>query len=117
MVNNDANGAGWSSSLLSYNSSPVVTNTIFWGNNVPGLLLTAGGSPVVTYSTMDGGVVSGTQNNGLDPLFVNSTSDFHLGAGSPSINTGNNSAQGVGTFDLDGNPRLNGTVDRGAYEY
>jgi hypothetical protein len=118
IANNTSGSTGWTSSLLSYNSSPVVTNTIFWGNNIPSLLLTAGGSPVVTYSSMDGAVVSGTQNDGLDPLFVNSANDFHLGVGSPSIDTGNNFAQGVGTTDLDGQTRIqDGTVDRGAYEY
>jgi hypothetical protein len=52
------------------------------------------------------------------PLFVDpAAGDFHLQAGSPCIDTGNNSFV-YGTTDLDGNPRvMDGVVDMGAYEF
>ncbi|MDR1106635.1 MAG: hypothetical protein LBL44_09785, partial [Treponema sp.] len=85
---------------------------------------------------------SGTQDGGgnLDgtfagnaPKFVDprlpasapsTAGNYRLQAGSPVINKGSNSfynpaqtpdLSGIST-DLDGNPRLNGTVDMGAYE-
>ena len=42
--------------------------------------------------------------------------DFHLQSTSPCINSGNNPGVAVST-DFEGNPRLVGTVDMGAYEY
>ncbi|MFV0306044.1 MAG: T9SS type A sorting domain-containing protein [Moheibacter sp.] len=67
----------------------------------------------------------GTYNMiGVDPKFVNNTSDFRLQTSSPAINVGNNNlynavspvAIGAST-DLAGNPRLYGTaIDYGAYE-
>jgi hypothetical protein len=62
---------------------------------------------------------NGNTNNNFSnpPLFVDTNSDFHLQAGSPCINSGNN-AWIAATNDLDGNPRIaGGTVDIGAYEY
>lgn len=51
------------------------------------------------------------------PLFAIDTSDFHLVAGSPCIDRGNNSLVQTAT-DLDGNVRIfNAIVDMGAYEY
>jgi len=53
-----------------------------------------------------------------DPQFVNAaSSNFHLSAASPCIDTGNN-ANVVGSTDRDGNPRIyNAIVDMGAYEF
>ena len=53
-----------------------------------------------------------------DPLFRNpAAGDFRLSSNSPCINAGN-SAFGIGTNDLDGNPRVvGGAVDIGAYEF
>ncbi|MDA3865999.1 MAG: right-handed parallel beta-helix repeat-containing protein, partial [Salinivirgaceae bacterium] len=65
--------------------------------------------------------VFGTNDATGDPLFVNlstdpAVADFHLQMTSPAINTGS-SSYGVGTIDLDGNPRVaNGVVDKGCYE-
>ena len=52
------------------------------------------------------------------PLFADLVArDFHLQAGSPCINSGNNFGVAT-TADMDGNPRIvGGTVDMGAYEF
>lgn len=54
-----------------------------------------------------------------NPRFVNpGSANFKLGAGSPALGTGVNlGTEIVGTLDLDGGPRLNGsTIDLGCYE-
>jgi hypothetical protein len=50
------------------------------------------------------------------PIFLDQTNrDLHQAPGSPTINAGNNTASGLGTTDLDANPRINAsTVDLGA---
>jgi hypothetical protein len=51
------------------------------------------------------------------PLFVDQVNgDFHLQANSPCINAGNHTYVRTAT-DLDGNPRIVGTPDIGAYEF
>lgn len=119
VVNNVANNThghtGWTSSLLSYQSSPVVTNTIFRGNSLPSVVLN-GGSPVITYCNVEGGT-PGIGNINSDPLFA-ASDDFHLSGGSPCIDSGNNRAPEIETVDLEGSQRVrNGVVDMGAYEY
>jgi hypothetical protein len=90
-----------------------------------------GSDPFVTYSDIEGGW-EGEGNIDADPLFVDpDTSDYHLSAGAPCIDAGDNTAlpKGVVT-DLDGNPRFindpctedtgNGdppVADMGAYEF
>jgi hypothetical protein len=58
-------------------------------------------------------------NTSADPLFVDPTSnDYHLGAGSPSIDAGDNTAPGLPATDIDGDQRIiNGQVDQGVDEY
>jgi parallel beta-helix repeat protein len=63
---------------------------------------------------------TGLETHGIsaDPLFVNPPTDLHLQSGSPAIDSGNNGATGEPTTDADGTARpVNGTVDRGAYEF
>jgi hypothetical protein len=66
-----------------------------------------------------------TGNISMDPLFVNlAGSDFHLQAGSPAIDAGDNAAPGLPAKDFDGNDRIldgkgncNPIVDMGAFEF
>ena len=54
----------------------------------------------------------------VDPLFVNVASgDYHLAAGSPLIDAGDDTYVNTGDTDLDGYTRIQGShVDIGAYE-
>lgn len=128
-------------------SNPQIRNSIVWGNSsgqgsnnayigndlnrpasVPvfsaSIVQGSGGSAAWNPTFGDAGynyntsyAIDGGGNLDANPLFV-SSSDLHLGSGSPAINTGDNSFLPVGvTTDLDGNPRIvGGTVDMGAYE-
>jgi len=68
------------------------------------------------YTGMVGG---GTGDINVDPLFVDRlTGNYHLSAGSPCINMGNDSDVQSGWLDMDGQARINEThVDMGADEY
>ncbi len=71
--------------------------------------------------------LAGTAGNiSQDPQFVNAANNnFHLQAGSPAIDAGNNSDPNLPQVDLDGNPRIAfgnpatcvNTVDLGVYEF
>ena len=109
----------------------IINNSILWGNDA----YRQGGqihhaSATVKYSCVQGGY-TGTGNIADNPAFADSGGgDYHLKAGSPCIDAGDNTAvPGSVTTDLDGNPRFvddpsttdtgNGTppiVDMGAYE-
>jgi len=112
--------------VLTYEqSAPTVTNSILWGNeaSVSGdqiFLHFQTGWIDVRYSDVQGGW-SGTGNIDADPVFVDALNgDFHLAAGSPCIDAGDNAAVPADEwdldddgdtnepipFDLDGNPRF-----------
>ncbi|GEM_PF-6086524 len=112
-----------------------LTNSIVWGNSETQI----GGSPTVTYSTVEGGF-TGTGNLSSDPLFVTpiayssaptTAGDYHLQTTSPALDVGSNAALPVDSYDidadsntaetlpidLDGDARVfNAVVDMGAYE-
>ncbi len=92
-------------------SSPTVTNCILWGGANS---IYYGSTGEITYSNVQGGR-TGEGNINLDPLF--SDSDGRLSADSPCIDAGDDNAVPPDIlFDLDGNPRVLGKVDMGAYE-
>ncbi|MFO0753327.1 MAG: choice-of-anchor Q domain-containing protein [Thermodesulfovibrionales bacterium] len=104
-------------------------NNIIWGNTAAqggdiSINVALNGTINAYNNNFDPAKVSGsftTQGNNInaDPLFVNAASgDYHLLAGSPSIDSGNGSAPSLPSTDLEGNARVLGMgVDMGAYEY
>ena len=87
------------------NSSPVMTNCIFWGNGEE-IYNDETSTPVVSYCDVEG-EYTGDGNIDADPLFVDAgTGDYHLQAGSPCIDVGNNSAPSIPATDFEGNPRV-----------
>jgi hypothetical protein len=66
------------------------------------------------------GEPTGTDGNiSADPLFVDPAgTDYHLAAGSPSIDAGDNAAPELPAVDIDGDQRIfNGRVDQGVDEF
>jgi predicted outer membrane repeat protein len=113
--------------------TPTVTNCILYGNSDGGgtdesAQLHDAAAADISYSCIqDCTVFCGDPNDyniGDDPAFVGG-GDYHLGAASPSIDAGDNTAVPVGIeTDLDGNPRIidgdgdeTATVDMGVYEF
>jgi len=81
----------------------------------------SGGTP---YSGTCAGATGTNGNISADPVFLDPAANFHLQTGSPAIDAGTNSAPGLPTTDLDGNPRIvagssygSPVVDMGAYEF
>ena len=99
-----------------------LTNCVLRGDTPDEIYVTSG-SPVVTYSNVDGGW-SGTGNIDADPLFA-FAEDAHLTLGSPCIDSGTNApAGGLPANDLDGTARpldgdgdMTATADMGACEF
>jgi len=116
------------------NSNSKLINCILWENTATKgsqLELEENSITLIKYCNLQGGSlgVNIDSNSSItwdfgnvnsDPLFVNTANaDYHLQAGSPCVDSGDNTAipQSV-TVDLDENPRiLNDIVDMGAYEY
>ncbi len=101
-------------------SSPIVRNSIFWGNPGAGQIGSlAGANPDgivdVTYSCVQGGF-SGEGNISADPAFLDAAShDLRLGIGSPCIDSAN--AANASAADILGALRpQGGGYDMGAYE-
>lgn len=127
-----ANATGVNGGGAIFNSSttpqPVVANSIFWNNQKEGVVnvveadIRKGDPAKITYClTQENSMFStGTgMINNQDPLFVDvANADFHLLAGSPLINSGNDAAVSSGnTSDIEGNARIQkDNVDIGAYE-
>ena len=95
--------------LESWQSLPIVINTIIWNNTGSAI----SGSATVTYSDVQGGW-PGVGNIDADPMFVEPYGDYHLQVGSPCIDTG--TPLGAPPDDIEGNPR-DDFPDMGAYEY
>ncbi|MFN8497213.1 MAG: choice-of-anchor Q domain-containing protein [Anaerolineae bacterium] len=128
----DTSGGGLysvnSSNLQTY--SPLIRNSIVWGNAKGEMTNVGTFTPIVSDSIVKGGY-SGTGNFDADPQFVTpvapdpnklptTTGDLHLRAGSPAAGVGSNSVTDppLPATDLDGKPRvMGGVVDLGAYEF
>ena len=89
-------------------SDPLITNCILWSYNGdfwPDVLISHGSDPVVTYCNAQGGTEKdwfGTGCIDADPLFVDQENgDFHLQAGSPCIDAGDNSVLPEDIADMD----------------
>jgi hypothetical protein len=96
-----------------------VVNCILWGDGAPEI----GGTGLsVSYCDLAAGAGQPWFDPATcleaDPQFANALlGDWHLGIGSPCINTGTNQPWVNGAVDLDGNPRVScGVVDLGAFE-
>ncbi|MFN8473722.1 MAG: choice-of-anchor Q domain-containing protein [Anaerolineae bacterium] len=136
------NSSTYGGGMVNGGSSPTIRNSILWGDSAsssgPEIY---GGSATVAYSIVQGSGGSGTSwwNNNLvtdggnnldqDPKFAtpvtlpppaNTSGNLRLQANSPAINAGNNNvtSPSLPATDLDGNPRILGSVvDMGAYEF
>jgi Bacterial Ig domain/Calx-beta domain len=131
-VNNAANFGG--AGLETFNSTPTVRNTIFWGNTVGGSakqIFSNGTGPTAINCLIQGGTPSGTTNGGglvisnpqfldandvvgADGLYGTGDDGLTLKLSSPAISAG--SATGITTLDICENRRVISTVDIGAYE-
>lgn len=112
-------------------ATPVITNNIIMRNGTYGLEV-YGPSVILSYNNVWGnetgdyyGISPGEGDISVDPLVEDYLSDiYRLQEGSPCIDAGTNSAEGLPETDFEGNPRIidgdndgTATVDMGAYEY
>ncbi len=112
---------------LGIGETVTIANSIIWhpGAGVDDIYAYNGETTSISYSDVRDPADPGESGTGVihsDPSFVG-TSDYRLNTGSPCIDTGSNSASGIPSTDLVGNPRIadgdgNGStiVDMGAYE-
>jgi hypothetical protein len=122
-ANNSAtNGGG----IFNYVCSPIITNTIIW-NNGSSEISNSNSTPTFKNSIIRNSGGSGSWNAAYgtdgganldaDPLFVDAANgDYSLMPGSPAIDAGDGSANAT-ALDLAGNPRFDGVIDMGAYEF
>ncbi|MFT3679063.1 MAG: right-handed parallel beta-helix repeat-containing protein [Ferruginibacter sp.] len=135
--NFDALGAG---GIYNYFASPVITNSIVWGNAGGQIVNGSSSNPTVTYSHIQGGYSPCTNctNAALSPKFIDSSmangpqgqsaqegydgmfgtvdDGLQLQLSSPCIDAGNDAVV-VDASDISGDDRITGThVNLGAYE-
>jgi hypothetical protein len=95
-----------------------VANNIFHDSRNP-LYVSSGSSAAHDYNLSGGStpVLSEAHAVNADPVFVNTSGNFHLQSGSPAIDGGDNGSliSPVRSQDLDGYPTMR-VADIGAYE-
>lgn len=115
---------GYPGAVFRYSThAPIVINSIVRDYVGPLLVFAGSGPPpgaTLAFSNVEGfvGMPGGID---ADPLFANpapGVRDFHLTAGSPSIDTGQTALPNLPLEDFEGSPRIAGAaLDMGAYEY
>lgn len=123
IAGNNCEGTSSQASGLYCRGTATLINSIIWGNfyNEGGVdqINTGAGSAISHCDVEQIGFEGQNANISEDPLFADGS--FHLAAGSPCIDAGDNNAPGLGTVnfvDFEGEPRIVGaSVDMGAYEY
>jgi hypothetical protein len=129
-------GEGGGGGFCNTTGSPVIVNTIMWGDTAScaaphencGEFMTYDGEPNFSYSLVEGsggsaawdaelGTDAGS-NIDADPLYVGAPDgDLRLLIGSPAIDGGNAAFPGLPETDLGWSPRVQGaSIDMGAYE-
>jgi len=107
---------------ISFSKAAVMENCVVYGNNSGGdnWSYSETGTNTVWTNSCTTPVLSGPNDTGNitdNPLFADAASgNYRLTRASPCVNTGIERAWMTGAVDLDGNPRLVGIVDMGAYE-
>jgi len=113
VVNNGGNG-------MRFSVPAIVDNCIVYGSGGANWSYDGTGSGTVWTNSCTTPTLTGPNDTGnitSDPLFANTaTGNYRLRYRSPCVNTGMDRAWMTGAVDLDGEPRLVGTVDMGAYE-
>lgn len=83
--------------MLCANSVPTLANCVLWDDMPEEIYVASGGSPVITYSDVQGGW-TGAGNIDADPVF---DADYRLSGDSPCIDAGDNFAVPPDVADLD----------------
>ena len=97
-------------------SGLVLRNSIVYGNRAP-TLPEIFGSPAIAYCCTTP-LPAGAGNTAADPVFADTgAGDYRLLPGSAAMNSGACQSWMASAVDLDGQPRTNGVVDMGCYEY
>ncbi|MCG8476816.1 MAG: hypothetical protein MI784_15230 [Cytophagales bacterium] len=98
---------------VSFNKKAQFVNCIIWGEND---LVSNNGKPQLTNCIVKGGG-SYPSNIGADPQFAGDILDGQLKSSSPAMNAGKTGVLPDNiTKDINGRPRINGTIDIGATE-
>lgn len=116
IVNNSSFGIGGISAVGG--GAMTIVGSIIWGNSSPGIGSDAQAIVSVINSNLQfPSIGAGATNISLDPRFIDpSSGDFHLTTTSPCVNTGSIGVLPAPTLDIDGSPRIVGTIDMGADE-
>ncbi len=125
VVNNTTYQSSSNELVLQFNTTTAtIKNNIFvaksgldylaqWGSNNSGI--TVNNNIYYGASTSSPGAWADSAARYTNPLLVNGYTDMHIQSSSPAIGAGVTAS--YGSFDIDGDARVNGTVEIGADEY